>query len=758
MKISLLKLVVFWRRVRHGGPERLEPGERDHRQLERLMRRANPFASWGERANWLIDITDWLRRGLQAGRMKDDSWLRARQRRVGFLLDYLDTHRDVRRVVRTTVQKTLREAIGPELFCDTGLPQETGMFRAFGERVRKVLLPDSSLQPDLSALFIAMFPSHADADWLMALDHRTVNRLMRLCADDGIVHGYRKQVDEALVYLASMVVSAGISPDFRQRLEPGMPLQATPFMSLRREIEKFVLLPVGDEASLRGVRMLIAVCQAQTDRIYAHLDEHGVSIGLVQRVERMRAQLHRMGRLVDLRSAPAEQPGTTGIQALLIELVQAHHAHALSRGVVSRSFALLARKMVERHAAHANLYAAHDRAEYSGMFKSAWRGGLLASVAALGRQTWHGGARFFDGTLAAAGFAMNFAAISAVGGSLAGQLPAVATPTLAAHLRSLDTIAAMRRLLAECAAILRGQAAAVIGNLAGVVPVVLAISFLLKALTGQSMLSPIDAHATLSGLSTLGATVVGAGVTGVMLWFSGIIGGFADNWFALRKMKDAVAHHRHLVRTLGAPRAQRWAGAMERHVAALAGTLSLALMFGLTPVLARFFGLPFDVRHVTLAAGQLTSAAASIGWHVGLLPDFWLACANLFLAGALNIGVALLCALLLGMHAREVPVRVRRVVFAALVRRVVFSPHTYLIPAAAVGGTVRSRTSRMAGVIVAKGSAAAGSREVGEVTEATKATEALETTETISADAATDVAEASPVTSAGEENRKNRVG
>jgi site-specific recombinase len=678
MKFSLLKLAVVWRRVRRAENERLEPGERDLRQLERLMRRANPFSSWGERANWLIDVADWLRRGLRGGR--DDAWLRARQRRIRFLLDWLDTHRDERRVVRATVQKTLREAIGPELFCDTGLPQETGMFRAFGERVRKVMLPDSSLRPDMSALFIAMFPSAADADWLVALDHRTVQRLMRLGADDGIVHGYRKQVDEALVYLASMVVSAGISPDFRQRLEPGMPLQATPFMSLRREIEKYVLLPVGDDAALRSVRMLIAVCQAQTDRIYAHLDEYGVSLGLVNRVERMRAQLNRMSRLIDLRSASAEQPGTTGIQALLIDLAQAHHARALSRGVVSRSFALLARKMVERHAVRAEPYAAHERAEYAGLFRSAWRGGVLAAVAALGRQAWHGGARFFDGTLAAAGFAVNFAAISAAGGVLAGQLPAVATPALAGHLRSLDTIAAMRRLLAECAAILRGQAAAVAGNLAGVVPVVLVIAALMPWLAGHSMLTPAEAHDTLVRLGAMGGNLIYASATGVMLWFSGILGGFADNWFALRKLKDALAHHRHLVRVFGAPRAQRWASVLERHAAAWAAMLSLALMFGITPVVARFFGVPFDVRHITLAAGELASAAGSIGWQAALLPDFWLACVNVLLAGALNVGVALLCALLLAMHAREVPVRLRRVVFAALVRRVLFSPRTYLLP------------------------------------------------------------------------------
>ncbi|NEX61183.1 site-specific recombinase [Noviherbaspirillum galbum] len=698
MKISLMKLAVAWRRFRRDGQGgrgshgRTAKAARErslmlHRlALERLMQRANPFSPWGERANWLIDVADWLRRGLDAEMRADASApdpaasLRARQRRVAFLLDWLDSHRDLRRVVRTTVQKTLREAIGPELFCETGLPQEPGMFRAFGERMRKILLPDSSLRPDMSALFTAMFPRPDDAGWLTALDQRTLHRLMRLCADDGIAHGYRKQLDEALVYLASMVAAVGIGPEFRQRLDPGMALQATPFMSLRREIEKYVLMPLGDGATLRSVRMLVAVCQAQTDRIYAHLDEHGVSMGLVYRVERMRAQLQRMGRLIDARAAPLEQPGSAGIQALLSDIAQAHHAHALSRGVVRRSFALLARKIVERHAARDERHAAHDRAQYAGMFSAGWRGGLLLAIAVLGKQAWNGGARFFDGTLAAAGFSLSFGMIWAAGGLLAGQQPAVTTPVLAAHLRALDNMAAMRRLLAECAAILRGHAAAMLGNLLGVVLAALVLAGGLWLAASRVMLPPATAQAALADMAQVGPTLVFGAATGVMLWFAGILGGFADNWFALRRMKDALAHHRHLVRLLGAPRAQRWAERLERHAASGAGMVSLALMFGLVPALAGFFGLRFEIRHAALVAGRLASAAASLGPDVFHEADFWLAVVNVLLAGALNVGVALTCALVLAMHARGLPMRARRMVFAALVRRVAFAGSTYLPP------------------------------------------------------------------------------
>ena len=84
------------------------------------------------------------------------------------LLDWLDANRDSRRVVQTTLQKTLREAAGAELIFTTGLPREPGFFGEMSEKFLKLLLPKAPAQLDLSALFVAMFSEQADADWLLA--------------------------------------------------------------------------------------------------------------------------------------------------------------------------------------------------------------------------------------------------------------------------------------------------------------------------------------------------------------------------------------------------------------------------------------------------------------------------------------------------------------------------------------------------------------------------------------------------------------
>lgn len=550
MKFLILRMWATWRRFRRGAPRRqlyLQYAP----QVEALMNRANPFASWTERANWIVDVAEWLRREPKMSLLEQGDWCRAKDRRARFLLDWLDKHREVRRVAQAALQKTLREAAGPELFWATGMPRENAFFSELAERIGRLLFPRPPLKTDLSTLFTAMFPEPADAQWLLGLDQRTLKRFWKLAADQAISHNYRRQIDEALMYLTAMIVGAGISPAFRERLEPKLPLQATPFLSLRRELEKYLAGSPQDEAALRSVRMMIAVCQAQTDRIYAHLDEYGVSLGLVYQLEKMRAQLARMSRLIELRCAVAgTMQEAAQVQALLAELIHENHHRASVQGLMRRSFSLHARKMVERNARHDGQPVAQNRAEYRWLFNAGCVGGTVAALVVMAQLAVPGfrPARFFDGALASLCYAASLAAISMLGGALAGRQSSASTYMLATRMGSLHTAEELRGLVREFGLLARSQAAALFGNLATLAPLMLVLSFAVFAFSGGPMLGPAEAQAALRSLSVAGPTPLYAAATGLLLWIASLAAGFADNWFALRGMREAVMHHRRRAR------------------------------------------------------------------------------------------------------------------------------------------------------------------------------------------------------------------
>ncbi|QNB06892.1 site-specific recombinase [Herbaspirillum frisingense] len=693
MKFLFFKMLVVWRRMRHGMQARYMDRQDVGRQLEVLMRRIDATASWHERANWMIDVAEWLRHRPAVSLLDRQSWHKVRRQRLAIMLDWLDQHRDVRREVQKALQKTLREATGPELFSTTGLPHEPGFFGELSERLARLVLPRHLSPTDLSSLFTAMFPDPEDAAWLVELDNELLVRLWKLMADDGISHMYWQQIEEAITYLTMTVVADGISPAFRQRLEPKMPMRATPFLALRREMETWLRAQPGDLGALRSVRMLVAVCHAQTDRIYAHLDEYGVSVSLVYRVERMRAHLQRIGRLIDVRSGvpgPAISPAVPGLaakagagrmQLLLCDLISAHHHRDSVRGLMRRSFALLARKMVERNADHREQAIARDGAGYRKVMRAGLIGGAVIAGTALVKTSLSslGVGHFVDGALASLNYAASFLLIAALGGVLATRQPAVTAPALASRMGELDG-QGMRDLIAESGQLLRSQSAGIFGNLLAVVPVTAALCALgWFALGGKSM--PVEtARQTLASLSLVGPTPLYAALTGILLWLASLAAGFADNWFALRRVREVVSNHRRLVHGLGAMRAQRCAAWLERNVATIAGSLALAVLLGMAPVVAAFFSLPLDIRHVSLAAGALTAAAFSLGWESLMTPAFWLAAGGVAITALLSVAVAFACALALALRSRDLPRRARNVAMRAVLRRFVVRPWYFILP------------------------------------------------------------------------------
>nr|WP_198983948.1 preprotein translocase subunit TatB [Herbaspirillum sp. ASV7] len=690
MKFLFFKMLVMWRRMRHGMQARYMDRHDVGRQLEVLMRRIDPAASWHERANWMIDVAEWLRHRPAVSLLDRQSWHQVRRQRLAIMLDWLDQHRDVRRSVQNALQKTLREATGPELFSTTGLPHEPGFFGELAERLARLLLPRHLSPTDLSSLFTAMFPDADDAAWLLELDNELLVRLWKLMADDGISHMYWQQVEEAITYLTTTVVADGISPAFRQRLEPKMPMRATPFLALRREMESWLRAQPGDIGALRSVRMLVAVCHAQTDRIYAHLDEYGVSVSLVYRVERMRAHLQRIGRLIDVRAGVPGVVGAAGagstagagrMQLLLADLISAHHHRDSVRGLMRRSFALLARKMVERNADHREQAIAQDRAGYRKVLRAGLLGGAVMAATALVQSSlshW-GATHFIDGVLASLNYAVSFLLIAALGGVMATRQPAVTAPALAARMGELDA-EGMRGLIAESGRLLRSQSAGIFGNLLAVIPVTVALAALGWLVLGRPPMSPEQARQDLAALSLVGPTPLYAAMTGVLLWLASLAAGFADNWFALRRVGEVVSNHRRLVHGLGPLRAQRLAAWLERNVATIAGSLALALMLGMAPVVAAFFSLPLDVRQVTLAAGTLASAAFSLGWQALATPSFWLAAGGVAITALLSVATAFACALALALRSRDLPRRARNVAMRAVLRRFVVRPLFFILP------------------------------------------------------------------------------
>jgi site-specific recombinase len=220
----------------------------------------------------------------------------------------------------------------------------------------------------------------------------------------------------------------------------------------------------------------------------------------------------------------------------------------------------------------------------------------------------------------------------------------------------------------------------VLGNVLVVFPVVVLISITLQYLGGNTMIAAADATYVLHSLTLFGPTVLFAAFTGILLFSSSLIAGWADNWFVLHRLHSAIRYNPRIAARLGGKRAGRWARFMRENVSGFASNLSLGLMLGLIPAVTGFFGLGLEVRHVTLSAGQLAAASAAIGWGVLQSSPFWWCVAAIPVIGALNLGVSFYLAFRLALRAHNVTGVERIRIRSAILRRWRTQPMSFFWP------------------------------------------------------------------------------
>ena len=287
---------------------------------------------------------------------------------------------------------------------------------------------------------------------------------------------------------------------------------------------------------------------------------------------------------------------------------------------------------------------------------------------------------FWGGFAAGLNYAISFVLIQLLHFTVATKQPAVTAPAMAARLKEIRKPGAVRAFVDEVANLFRSQIASILGNVGLVIPVVLLISVLMATVQGHHMIGPEKADYVIHSLNLLGPSVLFAALTGVLLFASSIIAGWVENWFVYYRLDSAVRHNPRFTRTLGRERAARWARFFRDNISGLAANISLGLMLGLVPAFAHFFGLGLDIRHVTLAAGQLAAAAAAVGPEVLSRPDFWWAVAGVAVIGPVNLLVSFYLAFRLALKAQGVGEVNRGLIQMALRRRLRSHPLSFFLP------------------------------------------------------------------------------
>jgi site-specific recombinase len=641
--------------------------------LTALVNAADPKATLAERHLWLVRLMEWLRHApvgtlnVPADASAPEPAPRTPRTprpllRLKHLLNQLERHDALRERVQGLMAAFWRDIEVASVVADFGFGARVSFAGELKTRLQARLLPGTPATNELSVLFPMLFEP-ADALWVQALDDATAARVARLL---GPPPGrLRKAWAEALARLVATVQAAGFAPGLRERMDAAA-LAQRPFHQLGPAAGAlFSALEAADaEEALRAgnlLRAVIARCREAAASVMPHLEQHGVSVNIVYDLDQLGGRLDRIDHLLDGLLAPDDASAMAEGRFLMLELLNTLDRTRGFRRLFAEHYSLLARQVAERSAETGEHYITRDRGEYRTMLQRAAGGGAVVAgtvfakfaIAAIGLSAFWGG--FWAGV----NYAASFVLIMLLHWTLATKQPAMTAPAMAATLPAGSAASddEIEGFVDRVVQLIRSQVAGIVGNLLACAPLVLLVQWLCIALFGEPAIGAETAGYVLTSQTLLGWTALFAAFTGVLLFVSSLIAGWAENWFVLHRLDSAIAWNPRIVAVLGAPRAQRWARWWRSHISGLAGNVSLGFLLGLLPALLGFFGLPMEVRHVTLATGQLAAAAAALGTGVLLLPAFWWCVAAIGAIGVLNLGVSFYLAFKVALRSRGVRVK-----------------------------------------------------------------------------------------------------
>lgn len=651
------------------------------RDLNQLLDAIDPAAPLAERHLWLIALLDWVR--------GDRTSTEAAVSRVRLFLDALQARPDLEERLRQWWRVLAETVDATAVLADFGFAPRIAFVSEFVDRVRHKLLPGTPETTDATELFALALPRSFDAAWLAALDETTLARLGRLLSTPSPVVGltlWQYELLEAINYCAGQIRATGFSAELRQRMSaPARDSQ--PFHELAADVEAlrqaFVATPreaQAVEVAAARLRERLDACRHAAASVYPHLDEHGISVGLVFMLRQLRERVLRVRELMDCLLSPS---GAASSARLLSRLAAVGQARRSLRVLVAANSSLLAAKMAERSAETGEHYITRTRSEYRNMLCKAAGGGAATALT-----TWFkfllmslGLAAFWGGFWSGVMYAGSFVLIQLMHWTLATKQPAMTAPAMAAKLKDLSSTQAVEEFVDEVTHLVRSQVAAVVGNVGMVTPCVLLLSWAILAATGHTMIGRAEAEHVLHTLHLLTpTTLLFAAFTGVLLFASSMIAGWTENWFVLHRLDSALRYNPRITRVLGRERASRWAAFVRTHISGFASNISLGFMLGLIPPVLAFLGVGLEARHVTLSTGQLAAAASALGWEALRTPAVWWCVASIPLIGALNLTVSFYLAFRLALRAHNVSGVERKRLYKAIRARLLRRPLSFFLP------------------------------------------------------------------------------
>jgi site-specific recombinase len=520
------------------------------------------------------------------------------------------------------ISQLIQTDLSPAL-TESGIPIANGFWPEFFGRLRHKIIPSLQTENDFLYVISTIFYRSGDYQWVEAVPHDQWKLFfesigLAFSVDDKHI---LLQLMQSLKILSFQIANLGLEKEVRKHLAI-QNLDENPFLNqieLVQQIEKSFIEGDVDTLETASVRLhtLAGRCIDSIEYIRQNHSISGTSIHQTYVLLILSNKLGRIELITDILDGNSKFNSDNFISFFKM-LVRNENTKNSIRAFLSQSLGYVAYQIAEHKGSKGSHYITSTKKEYGKMTWSAMKGGGITAFIAIVKNMltaielpifWHGFAYSMN-------YSIGFLLIDATGSTLATKQPAFTASAVASTLDTKGNTYKpnLYNLAITVARVSRSQIASFIGNLLIVFPGAFLIAWVYdlitktKILEGEKAMAMLESQHPWHSLSLLYACN-----TGVFLFLSGIIAGYVQNKILYGRIGERIKKH-PLWRSGASPEKRvRMANFIEKNGGAMIGNISLGFMLGMSSIVSKFLGFPFDIRHITISAGNVSIALYGLG-------------------------------------------------------------------------------------------------------------------------------------------------
>ncbi|HMO62931.1 MAG TPA: hypothetical protein PKC39_11410 [Ferruginibacter sp.] len=547
---------------------------------------------------------------------------------------------------------------------ESGVLSSRGFVQELTGKLKHKILPELQLPDNFLYVINKVFYNRKDYIWVEGIDKDLWKQFFEILGiqinltEPSLIN----QFQQALQLLSYRITSLGLEKEMTHRYE-NFDDAVYPFLEQNRLVNEYLLL-YQTHAPVEKQRMVLANinealhnCNQSIHWIKEQRIMYGTSLAQTYITTRLQQQINRLFIVLDILDTD-EVFNTERFVEYFKTVVKNENTRYSVKEFFRENTSYLAYQIAEHGGRTGEKFITTTRKEFWRMFRSALGGGVIISFIGIIKNLLakiHL-APFWQGFLYSTNYSLGFILIQDTGSTLATKQPAYTANNVASSLdiQKVGDEPDLRNLAITIAKVCRTQLASFAGNLIVVFPLTYILAWVYFELTGTPISSGPAAQKLLTDQQPFHSlALLFACFTGFFLFASGIIAGFVENYVIYGKVGERLRSLSSFRRNFSEKRRYRIIHYIENNLGALVGNLALGFFLGMAGFIGHTFGIPFDIRHITISAANVAIGFFGLGSTVGTKELFY-TLLGVGLIGFLNFAVSFALAFLVAVKSRGV--------------------------------------------------------------------------------------------------------